>query len=177
MSRQALMNANLAGKRIVRKRAGSRAPGGSRPRPSSSMPRKTTCRPPPGARMKCPESSRRTFRRTSRPRTTRQRAATITGASLPLATRRSSYGGILSSDVWNFPASARWRVRSHADGFAAGRTEKFWPVLEVHGVVVVPAATPDKALGLEGVDDGLGKTVAPAQRPALLPAPVVGIGL
>lgn len=43
---------------------------------------------------------------------------------------------------------------------AAG-IEQLRPVLEVHGVVVIPAPAPDEALGLERIDDHLRHAVLP----------------
>src|SRR5664279_2727556 len=55
--------------------------------------------------------------------------------------------------------------------------EQLRTVLEVHRIVVIPAAAPDEALGLERVDDGLRNAVAPTDRFCLLPTPVVAHGL
>ena len=39
--------------------------------------------------------------------------------------------------------------------------EQLGAIFEVHGVVVIPAAASDEALGLEGVDDRLRQVIAP----------------
>ncbi len=54
--------------------------------------------------------------------------------------------------------------------------DQLGPVLEVHGVVVIPLAAPDEALGLEDLGDLVGDAVAIGDVAAIArPGPVVGL--
>src|SRR5262249_29720835 len=55
----------------------------------------------------------------------------------------------------------------------AACVEELRPILEVHGVVVEPAAAPDEAFGFESVDNRLRDAIAPAGW--FLPAPVIRV--
>src|SRR5262245_61379951 len=90
-------------------------------------------------------------------------------------------GWVTSAD----PPSAGLQRGSHTGDLRAGSErvhalvqDDLRPVFEMHGVVVVPLATPDEAVLLENLDDLPGNLVSVEQAPigvGLRPAPIVRV--